>query len=68
VIEASTNRTEAVISCAPFPCHGKCGDKIQSNSGIMTIRLIVMEFGKFTKVPQKQEHHKLQRKALLKKC
>jgi len=27
-----------------------------------------MEFGKFIKVPQKQEHHKLQRKALLKKC
>ena len=30
------------------PCHGKCGERIHSSSGIMTIRLIVMELGRFT--------------------
>ena len=49
VIEARTNSTEAAISCSPFdPFHGKCVDRIQSSTGIMTIRLIVIEFGKFT--------------------
>src|ERR1035437_1889200 len=47
-MEASTNSTEATISCSPWPCHIKCGDRIQSRSGIMTILLIVMELGKFT--------------------
>ena len=48
VIEASTNRTDARISCSPFaPCQGKCGDSIHRNSGIMMIRVIVMELGRF---------------------
>src|SRR6266567_5092909 len=48
-MEASTKRMTARISWVPpGPCHGKCGDRIQSRSGIMTIRLIVMELGRFT--------------------
>src|ERR1039458_2650858 len=48
VIEARTNSTDAAISCSPFdPFQGKCVDRIQSSTGIMTIRLIVMELGRF---------------------
>jgi hypothetical protein len=50
-MEAITKRTEARISCAPYACQGKCGERIHNKSGIMTIRLIVIEFGKFTLSP-----------------
>ena len=54
-MEARTKRTEAIISCSPLgPCHGKCGDRIHSRSGIMTIRLIVMELGRFTRVARRR--------------
>jgi hypothetical protein len=47
-MEARMKRIDARISCSPLgPCHGKWGERIQSRSGIMTIRLIVMEFGRF---------------------
>jgi len=48
VIDASTNSTDATISCVPSgPRHGKCGERIHKKSGIMMIRLIVIELGKF---------------------
>src|SRR6266568_8620417 len=51
-MEARINRTEARISCSPWgPCQGKCGERIHSSSGIMAIRLIVMELGRFTVFP-----------------
>ena len=35
-------------SCVALePRHGKCGDRIQRKSGIMTIRVMVMELGRF---------------------
>lgn len=41
-------RMEASNSCVPSgPCQGKCGESIQRKRGIMTIRLIVMELGRF---------------------
>src|SRR5271166_2775266 len=47
-MEARTNRTEARISCSPpAPRKGKCADSIQSSSGIMAMRLSVMELGRF---------------------
>jgi hypothetical protein len=47
VMDARTKSTEARISCSPLACQGKCVDRIQSSSGIMAIRLNVMELGKF---------------------
>src|SRR6185437_2415158 len=47
-MEASTKRMEASRSCSAPDFQGKWGDRIQSSSGIMTIRLIVMELGRFT--------------------
>src|ERR1035438_7361056 len=47
------NSTVATISCSPCcPRHGKCVDRIQSSSGIMTIRLIEMELGRFMGLAQ----------------
>jgi len=52
VMEASTKRTDARISCSPLgPCKGKCGERIHSRSGIMAILLNVMELGRFTVLP-----------------
>src|SRR5579863_4240521 len=48
VVDASTKRIDARISCVPLgPVQGKCGDKIHKNNGIMMIRVIVMELGRF---------------------
>jgi hypothetical protein len=46
-MDASTNKIEAVISCSPWPFQGKCGVRIHKNRGIIMIRLIVMELGRF---------------------
>src|SRR5580700_6792647 len=47
-MEARTKRTDAAISCAPLdPCQRKCGERIHRNSGIIMIRVIVMELGRF---------------------
>ena len=57
-MEARINRTEARISCSPWsPRQGKCGERIHNSSGIMTIRLIVMELGRFTVFPVSDYHH-----------
>src|SRR5882762_10998374 len=47
------NKIEASNSCVPSdPCHGKRGESIQSSSGIMTMRLSVMELGRFKCSPK----------------
>ena len=43
--EHEQNRCQNLLRSVP--CHGKCGDRIHRNSGIMMIRLIVMELGRF---------------------
>jgi hypothetical protein len=59
-MEARTKRTEARISASPQElCHGKCGDRIHNSSGIMTIRLIVMELGRFTCVALPDEQARI---------
>src|SRR5208282_3002798 len=56
VIDASTKRIDARISCVPLdPAQGKCGDRIQRNNGIMMIRVMVMELGRFTVRPLESE-------------
>jgi len=55
VIEANTKRTEATISCARSLAREMRREN-HKRSGIMTIRLIVIEFGKFIVSPYKSIH------------
>ena len=43
------DRGEDLLGAARVLPAERCGDRIQSSSGIMTIRLIVMELGRFTR-------------------
>ncbi len=47
-------RMEAAISCSPCPRNGKSGDIIQMKTGTEKMRLIVMEFGRFTGQPLRE--------------
>ena len=47
-MEASTNTAEARSSFSPWRLLIRLVSKSQINSGMLKIRVIVMEFGKFT--------------------
>jgi hypothetical protein len=49
VIEAAMNSAEARISFSPFTALSRLVDSTQMSSGIMQMRINVMELGRFTR-------------------